>query len=671
MTITLHVVAGLAALVLGGGVLLGDPRRARNVAFALLCGAFALWNLGFVAFVESGHRPVWRVFHLVGSCAAAPLGLYFALVLAEAERRRRVRITLIATLPAALLWLAVWPQLLGYTLAWRLAAVAIIGSLLTGALGIIGMRMWSLPRGPERRAFALVLVGGLVAAVGGLTDFLPRGDRAVPQLGSIALLLFLLVLCGVIVRHRFFDVGSFYLRSVALVAAAATVALIFFWTVRLSGRSSYSILFVTSLAVLTVAGPLGKLILTRARALASTQDPVARALLETSRRLSTAGGAAEIWEALREAESMIPGSVSLVVYVRDRSGAGFEPLSRFGAAGAGSVFGVDEPLPRWLASEGLPITPRYLERERLDLRPERAEQAARVREQLRVLDARMVVPLHGSNGMQGWMALIGELSERYLTGEVATAFLAVANQATAVIERLRALDRARSKEALAAVGELAAGLAHEIRNPVAAIRGAAEALEPDPVGEQRAEMLAVLSEETARLGRFLGEFLEYARPRPPQTRSVDIVPLIRRCLDHLDLAGVRIEVDLRVDAQNTRVLGDADQLEEVVENLVSNASDAAGSGGRVCVRIAETGADHLAIRFIDNGQGIPPDHLDRLFQPFHTTKPGGTGLGLAVVERIVQAHGGDVRATNHAEGGAEFVVTLPRPPADARQESDA
>ena len=670
MTITLHVVAGLAALVLGGGVLLGDPRRARSVAFALLCGAFALWNLGFVGFVESGHRPPWRVLHLFGSCAAAPLGLYFALVLAEAERRKRLRLTLIAALPAALLWLAVWPQVLGYTLAWRLAAVAIIGSLLAGALGIIGMRMWSLPHGPERRAFSLVLIGGLVAALGGLTDFLPRGDRPLPQMGPIALLLFLLILCGVIVRHRFFDVGSFYLRSVALVAAASTVALIFFGTVRLTGRASYSILFLTSLAVLAAAGPLGKLILTHARALASTQDPVAHALLETSRKLSSAGGAAEIWEALREAEIMIPGSVSIVVFVRDRSGAGFEPLSRFRAAGAGSAFGVGEPLPRWLANEGLPITPRYLERERLDLRRERAEQATRVRDQLRVLDARMVVPLHGSTGMQGWMALIGDLPERYLTGEVATAFLAVANQATAVIERLRALEEARSKEALAAVGELAAGLAHEIRNPVAAIRGAAEALEPEPAGEQRAEMLAVISEETGRLGRFLGEFLEYARPRSPRARPVDIVPLIRRCLDHLDLAGVKIQVDLLVDAKDTTVLADADQLEEVVENLVSNARDAAGNIGQVSIRIAEAGADHLTIRFRDNGPGIPPDHLGKLFQPFHTTKSGGTGLGLAVVERIVQAHGGDVRATNHTDGGAEFVVTLARPTADASQELD-
>jgi signal transduction histidine kinase len=239
------------------------------------------------------------------------------------------------------------------------------------------------------------------------------------------------------------------------------------------------------------------------------------------------------------------------------------------------------------------------------------------------------------------------------------ALLALGSQAVASLERLEALDESRRRESLAVVGEMAAGLAHEIRNPVGAIRGAAQVLCDERDAGRAREMLEVIEEETARLGRVVGEFLDYARPGTQRREAVDLAELARRTLRLAEAAGNGIRTSVQVEAGVPCTVGDPDQLLRAMTNLVRNAREAAGPDGLLKIRVAREGEARVAIRFEDNGPGIPPEIVRDLFKPFQTTKRGGTGLGLALVQRVIETHGGKVQVEGRLGRGAAFTLVLP------------
>jgi signal transduction histidine kinase len=274
-------------------------------------------------------------------------------------------------------------------------------------------------------------------------------------------------------------------------------------------------------------------------------------------------------------------------------------------------------------------------------------------------DAELVVPLFAEDRLLGWLCLGGGEPDDYLRAEVAAALQAVGQQAVASLARIEATEEARRREALAAVGEMAAGLAHEVRNPVAAIRGAAQAIVPGAPAEDNAEMLEVIQEETARLGRVVGEFLDYARPASPRRDPVDLVETARRVVRDAGLAGLDLEIDLEAEDDAAETRGDPEQIRRAFENLVRNAAEATGSAGSLTIRIATRGERVLA-RFEDNGPGIADERIPALFQPFRTTRPDGTGLGLALVHRIVETHGGEIRVDGRPGTGAVFTLLFPR-----------
>src|ERR1700687_3234201 len=220
------------------------------------------------------------------------------------------------------------------------------------------------------------------------------------------------------------------------------------------------------------------------------------------------------------------------------------------------------------------------------------------------------------------------------------------------------------KENLAALGELSAGIAHEFKNALATISGYAQMIrsEAKPGTEIREYGEKILG-QTRSLTHVVTEFLKFARPLDLVDEQVTLRPLIERVLAEVSEAMPGIPVIF--EGEFGDVSGDDALLRQAILNLARNAAEAATdnpAGGRVIIRgeIDKSGPlQGLRISITDNGPGIPAEALTKIFMPFYTTKANGTGLGLAVVQKIIVQHGGSIEARNQAQGGAEFIVWLP------------
>lgn len=222
-------------------------------------------------------------------------------------------------------------------------------------------------------------------------------------------------------------------------------------------------------------------------------------------------------------------------------------------------------------------------------------------------------------------------------------------------EQLKRADR------LSAIGQLSASIAHEIRNPLASIEGAVNVLEkPQTSEEMRQEFREIIRKECRRLNQLLTNLLDFARPRMPQYQEVEIDQLLGSVIGLVVHAagqsGVSLRKELPLDL--TRVECDSEQLKQVILNLVMNAIHAMPDGGEVLLAARQQDSNIL-IQVKDQGVGIAEEDVEKIFDPFFSTKKGGTGLGLSVAHRIVSQHNGTLTATRNADKGMTFSVLLP------------
>ena len=241
----------------------------------------------------------------------------------------------------------------------------------------------------------------------------------------------------------------------------------------------------------------------------------------------------------------------------------------------------------------------------------------------------------------------------------------LAQRVEQVVERVQQHQRDLLRaDQLAALGQLGASVAHEVRNPLTGIKMLVEAaLRPRNPTPLNAEDLRVIHREVARLEQTVQGFLDFARLPAPRPGRCDLREAVAQARDLIRGRAEQQRVEVVVRVPDRPVVGyvDQGQFGTVLVNLFLNALDAMPQGGRLEVELgtAPNGGARLAIR--DTGAGIPPEIAGRLFTPFATTKPTGTGLGLSLSSRILKEHGGDIAAENRTEGGASFVVTLPPP----------
>jgi two-component system, NtrC family, sensor histidine kinase PilS len=228
------------------------------------------------------------------------------------------------------------------------------------------------------------------------------------------------------------------------------------------------------------------------------------------------------------------------------------------------------------------------------------------------------------------------------------------------IKRLE--QEVRMKEKLAAVGEMAAYLAHEIRNPLGSISGSAQVLMGEPnISAEQERLLDIIRRESKRLSESVQQFLHQARPKGRTLEPVDLGPVVSESVALLrnDREVVaRHRVDFRADSGTYVCMADRDQIIQVFWNLARNGLEAMPEGGVLDVALRRDG-DEIVLAIRDQGYGMGPEEQRRMFEPFQSSTPRGTGLGLAIVYRIVREHHGDIAVRSIPSRGTLFEVRLP------------
>jgi signal transduction histidine kinase len=338
---------------------------------------------------------------------------------------------------------------------------------------------------------------------------------------------------------------------------------------------------------------------------------------------------------LNEQGDKVAGAVTENQQMRGRIGAGLLALGTCGAvAGLLSGFGIARGINRSLAQLSVPVR----------------DAAGKLNA---VVGPITLTPARDVAGLEGML--------RRLADEVGT-----------VVERLEQSRRETLRsEQLATLGQLAAGLAHELRNSLTSmkilVQSAAERGGADGPG-LRGRSLTVLEEEIGRLDRLLRSFLDFARPAEIERRAVELAPILGQKLNLVAARAASRGIVIEVEQPEEPIIleADAGHLRQLLLNLLLNALDAAPEGGRVWVRVARTTeavgpatGPGVTIEISDSGPGLPADLGERIFEPFVTTKETGVGLGLPICRRIVEGHGGSIAAADQPGRGACFLVRLP------------
>lgn len=230
-------------------------------------------------------------------------------------------------------------------------------------------------------------------------------------------------------------------------------------------------------------------------------------------------------------------------------------------------------------------------------------------------------------------------------------------------EEIQHLHRTQMSRAehLATLGELAAGLAHEIRNPLAGIAGVIEIVGRDlPESSRARDVLADVRDEVQRINKIMNELLETARPKPPNLQIGDLNATVEHAVMFAREQAKRHNVELSFvrNEKLPKLEHDSNQINQVLLNLILNAVQSIDGGGKVVVEVGRDG-DYADINVSDNGKGIPADVLPNIFRPFFTTKGQGTGLGLPLARRMVEDHGGRIEVASSIGKGSTFTVHLP------------
>jgi len=683
------LLAATVAFAIGTSMVLRDRSRRQNVRFAVFCFNLGLYHVAGFFFGFAG----WQAFEWFGVTIALLLPwtadrLLASFVPSTGRRRWQPGSGLRITLGIALVLIqtvsVVVPVVKEYE-GWDVVPW-VLGIYVIGGLFFASLRLWWAARTARNTALAPRLRYLFYASL----VTLAFGSSWASGVGPIITAVYLYFVEQTLRRERLLDLPEIATRifslSVLVVVVTGLYAALLVWIPKDNPSLFMFNAAVASFAVVILLDPIRREIDYRIEGWLFHDRPVLRHMLVRLRQrllnvIDTDEMAGLVIEALESS-----GRVTLAaLYLLNREGTALilqrwisadedapAPMARLDLA-------TRRPLLERMQTQGTVLRD-VLERERERAGPEERAEAQDVLETLASLEASLALPIVGrapgvpddEPDLLGALFVDDQRLVEPFAREEVELFEGVVAQAATTVQNSAVYEARKERERLAALGEMSAGLAHEIRNPLGAMKGAVQVLRPSPdaanpgMDEQTKEFLDIILEEVDRLNRVVTQFLTYSRPFKGEMAPVDLPEIITATLRLVpETSRGRIAVTEPPD-ELPGVRGDADALRQVLLNLILNALDAVGDDEEGTITISlgvrRRGllrADAVALHVCDNGPGLSAQTMTNLFVPFHTTKSGGTGLGLPISQRIVQNHHGAIEVGRSGDDGARFTVLLP------------
>jgi signal transduction histidine kinase len=607
-------------------------------ALALMSLSFSLWSIAYLWAWPEFIDPFWMkmLFSPLSWLPGAALSFVWCFT-GLPSRQRRLRtapLYALGFLALGLMW-AGRIDLQQFRAAFIMGGIPIFG----GVLYQLTVYWNSADPGAERNRRGYFLVAAWIAVLGGFADFIVSFYLPFMTTANLALMAYSLIILLAIERHHLLDLRAAAGQAFALIAgssllAAALAGLV--WTTRRVNGSMYLNFFVVSVVLVGLLPPLWE----------RANRAFNRLFFERHGRRELA---LERFETvLADADSLDSIEKAAAAVIEEEWGAESVVLWAPGALGGLEPTRVLPPDLEAAVVAGRGVwTDGALEREN-------GKWAKALGRGLRERGMRAIAPVIEENTLLG-VVFFGPPAQDFYDLAALRWIRRLAQAVSRAAKSAQTAQRLLHSDRLAQMGTLAAGIAHEIRNPLSAMLGAVEVLRMNPPGNQREEFLSILKEEVQRLDGILTDLLDYASPKSREARCEwskvrdRVVKLLKPDIpDTLTLAVGDGDVSLAVSGAH---------LQQILLNLIKNAVRAVDGKGSVSAELAVSGGT-ATLSIQDDGPGIPEDVLPRLFTPFASRAEGGTGLGLATVRRLAELYGGRAWAENPGTG-ARFSVELP------------
>lgn len=660
------LVAAFVTTSLGIAVLIRERRQFQHIVYSVLCFTLSAWNLSYFL-SELTDTPTLKELYILLTVFVGPLTLHFFLSIMKEVGDRFTRTLLPAYLGATLLGIIslIWFRNLHFLST--IMGLYTFGCVIF-ALVLIWNSIGKLDEGRGIKNWKYIFWGGVIVALTGITDFLPKTGINFPPIGNILMVIYLYFLFQYISKGRVFEFEELMAKMVHFSVIVLTLTIIYVLLVSWVGDKPWLFVFNTGIAsfvVLVLFEPIKsasekftkKFILQGQ----TTLQP------EVERVVSQVMGVVdikELGEKILNAFDQLFQADHSIIFLLDRSGFQFNLKGEVGEpkSEVKTVIASDAIVEQLIQFPDPPLIIDDLCQSRNDLSdgPERLKLENLVL-QGKQMGINIAYPILLDTNLLGFC---GFRTNSLYPHHQLSLFQKVSNQAAITLKHMEGYQRLLQRDRLALLGEMAAGLAHEIRNPLGAIKGAAQHILPVEgeaaiSQEDQNDLLNVIVEEVNRLNHVVSQFLGYARPHNQRREKVFLNDVVSKTVDIVskDLPpGIKLNFHYNSKLENIEV--DPEQLRQVVLNLFLNAIQSIDNEGTVTVYTGiENGSQKIVIT--DSGCGIPDDVRGKLFIPFFTTKKGGTGLGLPICQRIIQSHSGQIDITSETGRGTKVTVLLP------------